>query len=121
MFFNETSPLYATEVQRKQGEEVLYVNFLKASFVPSLADNPDVMARIVDFLQENPAISRIVFVQQINYHYSFEQTNLLQDIARIHQYFVKQEGILSPIKLSFFGNVQEIYAELNYLFLLLRQ
>ncbi|MEK6825836.1 MAG: type II/IV secretion system ATPase subunit [Nanoarchaeota archaeon] len=121
MFFNENSPLYATEVQRKQGEEILYVNFLKASFVPSLADSPDVMARVVDLLSENPSISRIVFVQQRNYNYSFEQTSLLQEIARVHQYFIKQENILSPIKLTFFGNVQEVYSELTYLLLLLRQ
>ncbi len=121
MFFNETSPLYATEVQRKQGEEILYINFLKAAFVPSIADNPDVMARIVDMLEENASVSRVVFVQQRNYHYTFEQVALLHEIARIHQFFIKQESVLSPVKLSFFGDVQEVYSELNYLFLLLRQ
>ncbi len=121
MFFNESSPLYATELQRKQGEEVLYVNFLKANFVPSIAENPEIMARIIDMLSENSSTSRIVFVQQRNYNFSFEQTNMLAEISRIYQYFTKQEAILSPVKLSFFGNVQEVYSELNYLFLLLRQ
>ncbi|MDP3881511.1 MAG: type II/IV secretion system ATPase subunit [Nanoarchaeota archaeon] len=121
MIFKEGAPLYATEVERKQGEDTLYVNFLNASFVPNIADNPDVMARTIDFLLENPGLSRVVFVQQRNYHYPFEQISLLMEIARVYHYMTKQENILSLAKLNFFGNMQEAYAELSNFLLLMKR
>jgi len=121
MIFKENSPLYATEIERRQGEDILYVNYLNAPFVPSIAENPTVMARTVDLLIETPSISRIVFVQQRNYHYPFEQVRLLLEIAQMYVFLTKQEAILSPEKLSVFGNVPEIYGDLSYLLSLLRQ
>ena len=61
MMFKENSALYSTEVERKQGEDTLYVNFLGAPFVPSLSDRPDVRMRVIEFLSDNPGISKIVF------------------------------------------------------------
>src|SRR3989338_10020355 len=121
MIFKEGAPLYATEIERKQGEDTLYINFLNASFVPNLADHPDVMARTIDLLIENPGISRMVFVQQRNYHYPFEQISLLAEIARIYNYMTKQENILSLAKLNFFGNTQEAYGELSNFLLLMKR
>jgi len=121
MIFKEGAPLYATEIERKQGEDTLYVNFLNANFVPSIAENPDIMARAIDLLIENPSISRIVFVQQRNYHYPFEQVSLLVEIARVYHYMTKQENVLSLAKLNFFGNTQEIYAELSNFLLLMKR
>ena len=40
MLFKEGARVGAIEIERREGEDVLYVNFLKANFVPSLADNP---------------------------------------------------------------------------------
>ncbi|HLF53732.1 MAG TPA: hypothetical protein VI544_00980, partial [Candidatus Nanoarchaeia archaeon] len=81
MMFKESAPLYSIEVERKAGEDVMYVNYLNAPFVPSIADSPLVMARTVDSLVENPNISRVIFVQQRNYNYPFEQVSLLAEIA----------------------------------------
>ena len=36
--------LYATEIERKQGEAILYINYLGAPYVPSIADNSADMA-----------------------------------------------------------------------------
>lgn len=121
MLFKEGTPLYATELERKQGETVLYVNYLKAPFVPSLADNPAVMGRAVDSLVENPEVSRIIFVQQRNYNYPSEQVLLLAEIARLYSYLTKQEALLSVQKLSLYGNVSEIHNDLSFLLELLRQ
>src|SRR3989338_6240109 len=121
MLFKEESPLYAIEIERKQGEDILYVNFMKASFSPSIADNPDIMARTMDFLAENPGVARVVFVQQRNYSYSFEQISLIHEIARIYKFFTKQENILSPNRMALFGNITEIYSELSSFLMLLRQ
>ncbi len=121
MLFSEKAKLYATEVERKQGESVLYVNYLQAPFVPSLADNSGVMGRTVDALLEQPSVSRIVFVQQRNFHYPSEQVFLLSELARLLTFLTKQEEILGVQKLQLYGNVAELHADLSFLLQLLKQ
>ncbi|MEK6842461.1 MAG: type II/IV secretion system ATPase subunit [Nanoarchaeota archaeon] len=99
MQFREGTPLYSYEVQRDGGEDVVYMNYLGAPFVPSLTDYPEVMEKTVDVLIENPNISRIVFVQQKNYNYDFKETSMLLEIAQLYVYLIKQEKILSQEKL----------------------
>jgi len=99
MMFKKGTVLFAYETIREAGENVMYVNYLGAPFVPNLADNGEVMARTVDNLIESPNISRIVFVQQRNYNYDFSEVSLLLEIAQLYNYFLKQEKILSPEKL----------------------
>ena len=121
MIFKEGAPLYAVEIERHEGEDILYVNYLLANYVPSIAESADVMARTIDALINNPNVTRIVFVQQRNYNYAFQQVSLLTEIARLYNFLVKQEELLSPAKLRFFGNASEIYGDLSYLLGLLRQ
>ncbi len=121
MIFKEGAPVYSVEIERKQGEDVMYINFLGASFVPSISDNPKVMLQAIDALAENPNVSRIVFVQQRNYNYPAEQVLLLAEIAGIYNYLTKQEAILSVEKLNIIGNVSEIHSDLVYLLSLLKQ
>jgi type IV secretory pathway ATPase VirB11/archaellum biosynthesis ATPase len=115
--------LYSHEIRREGGEDVLYINYLGASYVPSLADYPEVMSRTVDSLIENPGISRIIFVQQKNYNYDFKETTLLLEISQIYVHLLKQEKILSQEKLitsneQFFS---QRYNEVFSFLLLLRQ
>tara|TARA_Y100000034_G_C6906427_1_gene420821 strand:+ start:3167 stop:5437 length:2271 start_codon:yes stop_codon:yes gene_type:complete len=119
--FKEGSVLYATEIERKEGENVMYVNFMGASFVPSIADDSNVMMRTVDLLAENPNVARVVFVQQRNYNYDSEEIMLLGEIARVYNYLSKHEEILSNERLSIFGNNRDVRADLVYLLTLLRQ
>ncbi len=121
MIFKENSALYTTELERRQGESVLYVNYMTAPFIPSIADNPADMARVIDLLAENAEISRVIFVQQRNYSYSSEQVFLLSEIAGLWTFLTKQEAILSIQKLSLYGSVAEIHSDLTYFLLLLRQ
>lgn len=102
--FKQNTPLYSTQVERREGQSVLYVNYLGASFVPSISDLPEVMARTIDALIDNSNVSSVVFVQQRNYHYPFEQVALLSEIAGLYQFFIQQEQILSPQRLGFFGS-----------------
>jgi archaeal flagellar protein FlaI len=99
MQFKEGAALYSYETQREGGEDVLYVNYLGAPFVPSIADSPEVMERTIDALIENPNVSRIVFVQQKNYNYDFRETSLLLEISQLYVYLIRQERILSKDKL----------------------
>jgi len=99
MQFKEGSELYSYEVQREGGEDILYVNYLGAPYVPNLSDYPEVMERTIDALTENPNISRVVFVQQKNYNYDFNETSILLELAQLYVYLVKQEQVLSQDKL----------------------
>ncbi len=99
MQFTSDTPLYAYEVQREGGEDVLYINYLGAPFVPSVSDYPEVMERVVDYLMKNPNISRVVLVQQKNYNYDFMETAFLLEVAQLYVFFFRQERILSQEKL----------------------
>src|SRR4030043_758762 len=99
MQFKDGTPLYSYEIQREGGEDVLYINYLGALYVPSLADYPEVMEKTIDSLIENPNLSRVVFVQQKNYNYDFVETSMLLEIAHLYVYLIKSEKILSQEKI----------------------
>ena len=99
MQFREGTKLYSYEVQREGGEDILYINYLGAPYVPSITDYPEIMERTIDALIENPNVSRVVFVQQKNYNYDFDETASLLEIAQLYVYLVRQEKILSQEKL----------------------
>ena len=96
----EGKSLYSYEIKREGGEDIIYINYLGAPFVPSLTDYPEVMEETINALTENPNVSRIVFVQQKNYNYDFKETLFLLEIANFYTYLVKQEKILSKEKLA---------------------
>ncbi|MBU0760886.1 MAG: Flp pilus assembly complex ATPase component TadA [Nanoarchaeota archaeon] len=121
MFFKKGSAVYATEIERREGEDVLYINMLGLPLVPSIAENPEIMARVIDLLAENPNVSRIVFVQQRNYSYPSKQILLLSEIASILNFLTKQEEILSPRKLSLYGSTAEVHEDIQYLLTLLKR
>ena len=121
MKFKRGSQLYSYEIQRKGGEDIVYVNFVDAGFVPSVSDYPEVMERTIDILIENPHVSRVVFVQQKNYNYDFEETSYLLEIAQLYVYLVRQERVLNQEKLvsSYSQFFSQRYNEVfSFLFLL---
>ncbi len=122
MLFKPGTPIYAFEVEREGEQDVMYINYLGAPFVPNIADSGEVMSRVVDYLIKTPNVSRIVFVQQRNYSYDFTQTIMLSEIANLYTYLTKQEKILSISKLSF-NNQPEFarrYEFVSYLLMLLK-
>ena len=123
MLFKPGTPLYSYEVVRESGNQVLYINYLGASFVPNLAENPEIMNRTIDLLIESPDISRIVFVQQRNYNHDSSQIFLLQEIANLYIFLAKQEKILSPLKLSISSSqyLSQRYNDVGYLLMILKR
>jgi archaeal flagellar protein FlaI len=122
VLFKPGTELYAYQIEREAGQDVMYINFLGASFVPNLADSPEVLSFIIDYLIKSPNVSRLVFVQQRNYNYDFAQVSLLQELARLYVHLTEQEKILSPNKLGF-SNSNEVslrYEFINYLLQLLK-
>jgi len=100
MLFKPGTPLYSYEIQKEANEDVMFINFLGAPFVPSIADSSEVMSRVIDYLIKAPNISRVVFVQQRNYSYDFSQISFLREIAELYIRLTQQEKVLSPAKLS---------------------
>jgi archaeal flagellar protein FlaI len=100
MKFEKEAPLYSYEAHREGSEDILYINYLGAPFVPSIADLPEVMGNTVDALIENPNVSRVVLVQQKNYNYDFSETSILLELAQLYVFLVKQERVLSQEKLA---------------------
>lgn len=121
MVFKLNSPVYSTELQRKEGETILYINYLGAPIVPSIADSAEVMGRAIDALIDNSEVSRIILVQQRNYNYPFDQVSMLLEIAQLYTYLLKQERILAPDKLGLYSGLEFVPQELSFLLSLLRQ
>jgi len=123
MLFKPQTPVYAYEVTREEGNQVLYVNYLGASVVPNVAEDPDVMSRTFDVLIEAPNISRIVFVQQRNYSYGSTETFMFQEIANLYVFLTKQEKILMPLKLSIMNSqfLGQRHNDVGYLLSLLKR
>ena len=118
----EQGKIYSREVKREGGEDILYINYLGAPYIPSIADSGEVMARTIDALTENPNVSRVIFIQQKNYNYNLEETSTLLEIAQLYTYLVKQEKILSREKIgSIEGTFTQRYNELFTFLLLLKQ
>ena len=99
MQFNKETKLYSYEIQRKGGEDIIFINYIGAPYVPSISEHAEVMERTIDVLMDNPNVSRVVFVQQKNYNYDFKETAFLLEIAQFYVYLVRQEKILSQEKL----------------------
>jgi archaeal flagellar protein FlaI len=113
--FKSDTPLYSYEVVRESGENVMYVNYLGAEFVPFLIDSAEVMGRTIDNLKEDPNIGRIVFVQQRNYSHDFDQVKMIAEVATLSDFLIKQERMVSAEKLSHLGAVYyEAHAFLNH-------
>jgi len=95
MLFKSDTKLYAYEIIREAGQDVMYINYLGAPSVPSIADSPLTMSRVIDYLIEAPHVSRVVFVQQRNYSYNIRQVSMLLEIAQLYNQLIKQERVLS--------------------------
>jgi type IV secretory pathway ATPase VirB11/archaellum biosynthesis ATPase len=113
MIFRPETKLYSYEVIRETGQDVMYINYMGYPSVPSIADSAMIMARTVDSLMESPRISRLVFVQQRNYVYEFNQVGMLIEIAQLYNMLVQQEKVLSPRKLIPFGDQQFLQQRYN--------
>ena len=123
MQFKDGTALYGSEILREGSEDILYINYLGVPYVPNISDYPEVMERTIDTLIENPNVSRVIFVQQKNYNYDFNETSMLLEIAQLYVYLIKQEKILSQEKLvtnqeQFFS---KRYNEIFYFLFLLKQ
>lgn len=105
-------PLYGYNVKREGNEDVLYFNYNGASFVPDISDYSEIMSATIDALIESPNVSRIIFSQDKNYNYDFEETSLLLELAQLYTYLTKHEKVLSPERLGM-SNAEKLSRRFN--------
>ena len=84
-----------------EGEEViLKIDCRKCPLVPSLEDTPTCMASVIAKIAENNDITKVIFSQNRDYEYDFNQVSLVSEIARIYKELVKDKTIISYYGLS---------------------
>jgi flagellar protein FlaI len=78
----------------RQGEDtILRVNCEDCTRIPSLEDNALCMAKTIEKLSEAGNITKIVFAQKRDYEYDYPETQMLLEIARLYNKFVKQKVV----------------------------
>lgn len=81
---------------KKEGEEVvLRVDCEDCSFVPSVEDEPRMMAKIMDILGEVGFVTKIVLSQRRKYEYNYAQTTMLQEVAKLYKEILRRRSLIS--------------------------
>ena len=83
------------ELSNEGNERVLRIDYTKKTIVPSIEDSDECMMDVVSRLAEIPGVGRIVLVQQRNYNYSYNQVQLLAEIARLYNHLIKQQKFIA--------------------------
>ena len=99
------------QILHEGNEEVLHINANSWNYAPSVEDNPYVMAYILDKLAEIPSISRIILHQRRNFGYTYDQTQMLVEIAQLYSYIIRSKTIVSLSALGFQEEHSAFYTE----------
>jgi archaeal flagellar protein FlaI len=106
----------ASEVIREGDETLIRVNAEGLQVVPSIEDEELFMGKAVDLLIENPGATKIVFTQQRDYEYEYNQVRLLAEIASLYKRLLKRSDEFSIAKLQALGgfiDANKAYTELH--------
>ncbi|MBN1544973.1 type II/IV secretion system ATPase subunit [Candidatus Woesearchaeota archaeon] len=93
--FQGNLPIYGYEVVKEGEDNVMRVNYEGAPIVPSIEDNPTVMARTCDNLIESKNATKIIFLQKREYEYDYNQTALLREVALIYDKLSRQKDMFT--------------------------
>ena len=85
----------AYEVIKEGQDNILRIDATSWNYLPSIENNPIVMAYVIDLLIEVPGVTRIIFNQRRNYIYNYDQTQILVEIANLYNHLTKQKRLLS--------------------------
>ncbi len=123
VLFDKEKELFDYDVIREGEDITLKINCETYSRTPSLEDDPVLMAKTIDILAASGTVTKIVFVQTREYEYDYSTADMLLEIAKLYNQFVKQK-ILSYYEISGGGvgtDSAKRYSDLqNILFKLLK-
>jgi len=87
--------LWDYEIIREGDENILRIDCEKLLYLPSIEDNPTVMAKTIEILAEAGNVTKIIFTQKRDFEYDFHQTQLLAEISKLYNRLLKQKTLLS--------------------------
>ena len=92
--FGETKKPFSYDILREGEETILLIDLEQYPGIPSLEDDPVCMSRTVDILAEAGIVTKIAYTQKRNYEYDYEQTLMMQEIAKLYSQLSKNKDSL---------------------------
>ena len=84
----------AYKLAHEGGARILKINYEDSIYAPSIEDDPDTMALVIDILLETGHVNKISFLQREEYEYDTVQANLLLEIKDVYGKLVREENVL---------------------------
>ena len=112
------------DVIHEGADTILRINYESVPKIPSIEDDPNCMAMVIDKLVEVPSATKIVFYQKRDYEYEFDQVSLLREIAALYNQLVKQKEHFSYEALKFGDFTKDLdarYSDIQRITLLVRK
>ena len=91
--FGEVKKPFTYDIVREGEETILLIDLEQYPHIPSLEDDPVCMSRTIDILSEVGTVTKIVYAQKRNYENDFNQTMIIQEIARLYSQFSKRNWV----------------------------
>ena len=93
--FGETKKPFTYDVVKEGEDTVLVIDLEEYPHVPSLEDDEVCMSRTVDILAEVTNVTKIVYAQKRNFEYDYNQTVMLQEVAKLYSQLSKRRDVFS--------------------------
>lgn len=91
----KTSAVLEHQLLRDGEERILRINCNEYDKIPSLEDDPQLMAQTLSILVKEKDATKIVYSQKREYEYDLDQTLLLVQVAKVYQKLMQQRHALS--------------------------
>lgn len=93
--------LFSYEILREGEEVILRIDCEEYPTIPSLEDDPKMMAKTTEILLEVRTVTKIIFHQKRNFEYEYGQTLLLLEVANLFRDLSKRKELFSYNSLVF--------------------
>ncbi|MBS1266910.1 MAG: hypothetical protein MAG795_00879 [Candidatus Woesearchaeota archaeon] len=93
--------IFSHRVVQEGEDRTLRIDCSKCNFLPSIEDNALVMSKTIELLVENKSVTKIVFYQQRDFVYEYEQTRILMQVANVYDNLVREKNLLNHQNLGF--------------------
>ncbi|MFH0875426.1 MAG: type II/IV secretion system ATPase subunit [archaeon] len=101
MLFSEDESKIVFTVDREGEDNILRGDYSKSIQIPSVEDNTFCMAKTIETLAQSHDITKIIFFQKREFEYDYDQTEILNEIARLYLYLSKDKEAYSYQALAF--------------------
>ncbi|MBI2654116.1 type II/IV secretion system ATPase subunit [Candidatus Woesearchaeota archaeon] len=91
--FGETKKPFSYDIVKEGEETILMIDLEQYPQIPSLEDDPVSMSRTIDILAETSGITKIIYTQKRNYEYDYNQTSMMQEVAKLYAQLVKRRDL----------------------------